>query len=124
MLLRTRTALLLSAVGLTLLGSLAATLPLPAAQKKGAPPKKGATKPPVKGTGGASNAADITAGKQVYTTSGCATCHAIGGKGGTSAPDLSNTGGNPNHTAKWLQTQVNNPKANNPGSTMPPFPQI
>ncbi|MGA9882583.1 MAG: c-type cytochrome [Candidatus Acidiferrales bacterium] len=31
-------------------------------------------------------------GKEVYTSSGCAACHMIGGQGGDSAPDLSNIG--------------------------------
>src|SRR5260370_778660 len=32
------------------------------------------------------------AGRQFYDTQGCAKCHAIGGKGGTSAPPLSDVG--------------------------------
>jgi cytochrome c-type protein NapC len=32
------------------------------------------------------------AGRQFYDTQGCATCHAIGGKGGTSGPSLSDVG--------------------------------
>jgi cytochrome c oxidase cbb3-type subunit III len=35
---------------------------------------------------------DAEKGKEVYASSGCATCHMIAGEGGDSAPDLSNVG--------------------------------
>ncbi len=36
---------------------------------------------------------DPAKGREVYASSGCASCHMIDGKGGDSAPDLSNIGG-------------------------------
>lgn len=66
-------------------------------------------------------AATIAAGKKVYDGNGCMACHKIGDKGGESAPNLSNEGGDAKHTVKWLTTQVSNPKTNNPDSTMPPY---
>ena len=63
----------------------------------------------------------VAAGKKVYDTKGCAACHAIGGKGGNSGPDLTATGAVPTHTIQWLSVQVANPKAHNSDSTMPPF---
>lgn len=79
------------------------------------PPKKTAPKP---------TAAQIAAGKKVYAANNCANCHAIGGEGGTTGPDLSDVGSDPKHTSKWFQTKVTNPKATNPNTGMPPFPDI
>src|SRR5690349_18364115 len=55
-----------------------------------------------------------TLGKKIYDTHGCATCHAIAGKGGSSGPDLTSTGSVPSHTPQWLSAQVANPKSHNP----------
>lgn len=70
------------------------------------------------------SAAIIAAGKAIYDKNGCATCHAIGGKGGNAGPDLSHTGSVPAHTQAWFAVQITNPKAHTPGSTMPAFAQI
>lgn len=80
-------------------------------------------KPPTHPTASAGKAdsAAIAAGKKVYDAQGCATCHAISGKGGSTAPDLTTTGGVPAHTVAWLAVQVANPKAHTPASTMPAF---
>ncbi|HLJ57143.1 MAG TPA: c-type cytochrome [Chthonomonadaceae bacterium] len=81
-------------------------------------------KPPAKKAAPAAakpGAALIAAGKKVYDARGCATCHAINGKGGSAAPDLTATGAVPAHTVAWLSAQVANPKAHNPDSTMPGF---
>jgi mono/diheme cytochrome c family protein len=65
----------------------------------------------------------VAAGKKIYDARGCGACHAIGGKGGNSGPDLTSTGAVPTHTLQWLSVQVANPKAHNPDSTMPAFAQ-
>lgn len=101
-------------VGLTLGGSLTVAL--------AAPPKKH-KKPPVSKTTKPS-AAMMAAGAKVYDANGCGGCHMINGKGGMTAPDLSNEGGDAKHTAKWLETQIVAPKTNNPDSTMPPYDSI
>jgi mono/diheme cytochrome c family protein len=67
------------------------------------------------------NAQLVAAGKKVYDSKGCAACHAIGGKGGNSGPDLTATGAVPTHTIQWMSVQIANPKAHNPDSTMPGF---
>ena len=84
----------------------------PGSKSKGKKPAAGAAKP---------GAALLAAGKRVYDAKGCAACHAIGGKGGNSGPDLTATGAVPTHTIQWLSVQIANPKAHNPDSTMPPF---
>ena len=81
-------------------------------------------KPPVKKPAApAAGSPLIAAGKKVYDSKGCGACHAIGGKGGNSGPDLSATGGIPTHSVQWLSVQIANPKAHNPDSTMPAFAQ-
>ncbi len=81
-----------------------------------APPKKKPIKKNDKG-----NTALIAQGKKVFAANGCANCHAIKGKGGTSGPELTKTGADPKHTVKWFEEKVTNPKAANPDSTMPAF---
>jgi mono/diheme cytochrome c family protein len=61
----------------------------------------------------------VAAGKAVYAKNGCANCHAIGGKGGKSAPDLSAIG--KTKTAKWLEDQIKDPKSHNPDAKMPGY---
>lgn len=102
--------------------SLASTAYLAPQAKKGqkspAKPAAGAAQKP----GAKLDVAALTAaGKKIYDANGCAVCHAIGGKGGQAGPDLTKTGGNPAHTAKWFEVQVNNPKAHTAGSTMPAY---
>ncbi len=111
----TNRAVALLMVGLTLCGSLSIAL--------AGPPKK-TKKPPVKTTSTKPTAAMIAAGAKVYDGNGCGACHAIGGKGGTNGPELTNTGGDAKHTPKWLEAQVVNPKANKPDSAMPPYDSI
>ena len=105
----TNKAVALLMVGLTLGGSLTVAL--------AAPPKKH-KKPPVKTTG-KPTAAMLAAGAKVYEATGCGGCHMINGKGGTAGPDLSATGADATHTAKWMETQIVNPKAHKADSAMP-----
>jgi mono/diheme cytochrome c family protein len=85
-------------------------------QKQPAKPKP--TKPSAK-----ADPALVTLGKKVYEKQGCATCHAIEGKGGNAGPDLTATGAVPSHTVAWFAVQVANPKAHTPSSTMPAYAQ-
>ncbi len=57
-------------------------------------------------------------GKAVYNSQGCGNCHKIGGKGGTTGPDLSHEGSK--HDAAWIGKKITDPKATNPKSIMPP----
>jgi mono/diheme cytochrome c family protein len=93
---------------------------VPAAQQ----PKPQKSKSTAAATTAASGAATIALGKSVYDKQGCGNCHAIGGKGGSSGPDLTATGAAAGHTAAWFATQVTNPKAHNPNATMPAFPGV
>ena len=77
-----------------------------------------------KSAAAAPGAAQLAAGRKVYDSKGCAACHAIGGKGGNSGPDLTATGAVPTHTMQWLAVQISNPKAHNPDSTMPAFATV
>ena len=81
-------------------------------------------KPPVKKKPVVADKAAIAAGKKVYDANGCANCHAIGGAGGKTGPDLTKVGANPKHTPKWLEESVVNPKAHNPDSTMPAYDSL
>ena len=51
----------------------------------------------------------------------CANCHRINGTGGRKAPDLSRTGAEAEHTAKWLAEFIRNPKSKDQISRMPGF---
>jgi ubiquinol-cytochrome c reductase cytochrome b subunit len=67
--------------------------------------------------------ANAQKGQELYQSTGCAACHKINGQGGAAGPDLSNEG-NKGRSADWLMAQIRNPKANNPASTMPPYPSL
>jgi cytochrome c oxidase cbb3-type subunit III len=54
-------------------------------------------------------------GKQVYDSSGCAECHMIDGRGGSSGPDLSDIGAQ--RSAAFLHDELLNPGANRPDGT-------
>jgi mono/diheme cytochrome c family protein len=66
------------------------------------------------------NTAQIARGKAVFKAN-CARCHTIAGQGRQVGPDLSNEGGDPLHTSKWLADHIRNPRSHNPGSGMPAF---
>lgn len=78
-------------------------------------------KPSGESASGGNDAALIATGKTVYATHGCANCHAIDGRGGWKAPELTKVGAEAEHTAEWLVAHVLNPRAHNPGSKMPGF---
>jgi mono/diheme cytochrome c family protein len=65
----------------------------------------------------AAGAAAIAQGKKLVTASGCAGCHKIGGKGGTTGPDLSHVGSR--LSSAEIAAKIKNPKAKNPKSVMP-----
>jgi sulfur oxidation c-type cytochrome SoxX len=62
-------------------------------------------------------------GKQLFDKVGCLGCHMVNGKGGRLGPDLSNAA-NEGHSREWLRTQIRNPKAHDPQSSMPGFGQL
>jgi mono/diheme cytochrome c family protein len=64
------------------------------------------------------SAAGLAKGKSLVTASGCAGCHKIGTKGGTTGPDLSHVGAK--MTSAQIAAKIKNPKAKNPNSIMPP----
>ncbi|HJT20833.1 MAG TPA: cytochrome c [Nitrospira sp.] len=61
----------------------------------------------------------LSAGKQIYSEKGCALCHAIQGKGGRAAADLSQVGGK--RDRRWLKQFMAAPRAVMPQAKMPPF---
>ncbi len=58
--------------------------------------------------------ADLEKGKKVYEEKKCGLCHAIGGKGGKTGPDLSDVGGR--RDGEWLAKFLKDPKGTVPGS--------
>ncbi len=75
-----------------------------------------AKKKAVKKTAGGS-AASSAQGKSLVAASGCTGCHKIGGKGGTTGPDLTHVGSKA--SASQIADKIKNPKAKNPKSIMP-----
>lgn len=65
----------------------------------------------------ATGVAAVAQGKKFVVTDGCAGCHKLGGKGGTTGPDLSHVGSKA--TAAEIAAKIKNPKAKNPNSIMP-----
>jgi len=62
---------------------------------------------------------DQEAGKRLFQTQGCTSCHQIAGTGGSIGPDLTHVGSA--HDATWLQQFIENPKSKNPDAKMPAF---
>ena len=62
--------------------------------------------------------ADSQEGRSLFASAGCATCHAIEGKGGKLAPDLSHET-KLGRTPQWLITQITDPAKHNPATVMP-----
>jgi len=75
--------------------------------------KKAMAKKPAAGGG----AAMIAQGKSFVAADGCTGCHKIGGKGGTTGPELSHVGSK--MSAAEIAAKIKNPKAKNPNSIMP-----
>lgn len=61
----------------------------------------------------------VVQGKAVYDESGCATCHSVGGIGGTIGPALDGVGDK--YGEEELREILLNPQVINPTTTMPPF---
>lgn len=57
-------------------------------------------------------------GEQIFKQK-CTMCHVVHGKGGTIGPDLSKIAATKQE--KQLRAQLDNPKKNNPNSSMPSF---
>ena len=116
---KTRFATMVAVAGMVFQSSLILTaLAVPGSKPPAKKPKAAAAKTK---TAAKPDAQLVAAGKKIYDSKGCSACHAIGGKGGNSGPDLTATGAVPTHTVQWLSVQVANPKAHNPDSTMPGF---
>jgi mono/diheme cytochrome c family protein len=89
------------------------------------PPVKGKTKPKPKPTEKKDDGkALIAAGLKVYEANGCGGCHAIAGKGGMTAPELTKVAADSKHNLKWLEESIVNPKADHPDSTMPAYEEL
>jgi mono/diheme cytochrome c family protein len=63
------------------------------------------------------SAALIATGKKYVVADGCGGCHKVGGKGGTTGPDLSHEGAK--STSAEIAAKIKDPKAHNPNSIMP-----
>jgi nitric oxide reductase subunit C len=61
-------------------------------------------------------------GHRLFLASGCSTCHAIEGSGGTIGPELTHVGGR--RTKEWILDQVNNPRGHKADGLMPSFSQL
>jgi mono/diheme cytochrome c family protein len=58
-------------------------------------------------------------GRQLFVEKDCMACHAIGGVGAKTAPDLA--GVTKRHSSEWLDEQLVNPEFVYPGSSMPEY---
>ncbi len=58
-------------------------------------------------------------GRQLFVEKDCIVCHAVGGVGAKSGPDL--LGVTTRHSPEWLDEQLVNPELVYPGSTMPEY---
>ncbi len=58
-------------------------------------------------------------GRQLFVQKDCIVCHAVGGVGGKTGPDL--LGVTKRHSLEWLDEQLVNPQNVYPGSSMPEF---
>jgi cbb3-type cytochrome oxidase cytochrome c subunit len=61
-------------------------------------------------------------GREVFLREGCVNCHCFRGVGNVCAVDLSDVGSR--RDPAWIETQIGNPAAHNPATSMPPFPEI
>jgi mono/diheme cytochrome c family protein len=58
-------------------------------------------------------------GRQLFVEKDCLACHAVGGAGAKTAPDL--LGVTKRHSTEWLDEQLVNPELVYPGSSMPEY---
>jgi mono/diheme cytochrome c family protein len=58
-------------------------------------------------------------GRQLFVEKNCISCHAVGGMGAKTAPDL--LGVTKRHSIEWLDEQLVNPELVYPGSAMPEY---
>ncbi len=63
-----------------------------------------------------------TTGLAIFENEGCSACHAIAGKGGGAAPDLTRVGAR--RDAQWLRRFIANPAALDLTAVMPPFDRL
>lgn len=70
-------------------------------------------------TGFAQDAAQIEAGKKVYSEMKCAMCHKMEGVGGKIGPELSGVGSRKD--AQWIKGFLKDPKSVIPDTKQPPF---
>lgn len=61
----------------------------------------------------------VLLGREVYQAQGCASCHAIAGRGSAAGPDLSKIGAR--RDREWLLDFIRDPRSINPGSIMPGY---
>lgn len=66
--------------------------------------------------------ASALAGREVYEQLGCASCHAIKGRGAAAGPDLSKIGRK--RDKEWLEKFIKEPTAINPKSAMPAYREL
>ncbi|MBF0559762.1 MAG: cytochrome b N-terminal domain-containing protein [Nitrospirae bacterium] len=59
----------------------------------------------------------------VFQSAGCKACHSVEGSGGTIGPSLSK-GALAARGQAWIEEQIRNPKAHNPGTIMPAFASL
>ncbi|MBW4054679.1 MAG: c-type cytochrome [Proteobacteria bacterium] len=84
--------------------------------KPGAGQKKGETSP----AASIAQTKNISMGRTLFQSQGCAGCHRVNGSGGNVGPNLSGEGMK-GRSMKWLRTQLRSPKAHDPQSVMPAF---
>jgi ubiquinol-cytochrome c reductase cytochrome b subunit len=61
---------------------------------------------------------DLQAGRGLFVSAGCVTCHKIEGKGGVAGPDLSHEA-KLGRSSQWLITQITDPRKHVPTTIMP-----
>ncbi|MBI5280629.1 MAG: c-type cytochrome [Candidatus Solibacter usitatus] len=76
-------------------------------------------KAPATGNAFVADAAAVELGQQRYREARCISCHAQGGRGGSSGPDLGRVGGKVR--LEWLESWLRDPKALFPQTRMPQF---
>lgn len=64
----------------------------------------------------------MSAGAALFKENGCFACHKLQGVGGDIGPDLDDVGSRLSQSQ--IEQQIVNPNKLNPGSVMPPFPNL